>query len=321
MNDSDVKSLSNASQGTTDKSPAELDGSDPECFVFFKTYIDPAMYVVIIIIGLILNGTLLLIFARHREIRTTANIMILHLAICDVLNICINGPIHYVFPYYGYDIQNRFICGSLVVARQLLSCISALSLVALSIQRFCATFPRIHGIFLNNKCIIGLFVVLVWVLSLGMSLPPIFMEEVFEHFCSSYKNIEAARAMVLLSTISYCVVFLAFIVIFNLLTARRLRRSAQQIPGENLHKVKNSREKSANVMTSLCVLYIVSYVPHWVWCTVVYCYELNRHTGVVLFTEYLFKYLLFAHACFNPVALYISSSVFKKLFRRYMCCS
>ena len=320
MNESYDKPFTRALQNSTEQSQVELDETDPECFVFFKKYIDPIMYVVIIICGLVLNGTLLAIFARHKEIRTTANIMILNLALCDILNVCINAPVHYVYPYYRKKLH-ILTCRTLLAARQFFSSISAISLVALSIQRFCATFSFTHRKFFNNKCRTVLLVVLVWAISLVISVLPTFMWEYYERMCSYYRNPNTTKVVVVISAILYCVVYLGFMVGFNLLTARRLRLSAQEMPGEMRNKIKSCRNKSASVVTSMAVLYVMSYVPYWIWSLVVYCYELNRHTGLALFTEYMFKYLLFAHSCFNPVALYISSNTFKRLFRRYLCCS
>ena len=320
VNDSWAKSFANALQNSTQQSKVEMNVTDPEYVVIFTNYIDPVMLAVIIISGLVLNGTLLTIFVRHREIRTTANIMILNLAICDILNVCINAPIHYVYPHYRNNLP-ILTCRFFMSARQFLSSISAISLVALSIQRFCATFSFNERKFLSNKCQTGLFIGLVWAISLVASVAPTFIKEYYERVCSNHHETKVMKTAVVTSAIFYCVVYLALIVSFNLLTARRLRLSAQQMLGEHWHKIKSGRNKSASVVTSMAVLYVVSYVPYWIWCVVVFCYELNKHTGVVLCTGYVAKYLLFAHSCLNPVALYISSNTFKSYFRRYLCYS
>jgi hypothetical protein len=58
---------------------------EPEEFQLFNYYIDPALYLVVLIVGLIGNGILLFIFVRHREIRTRFNIMIISLVVCDLV--------------------------------------------------------------------------------------------------------------------------------------------------------------------------------------------------------------------------------------------
>jgi hypothetical protein len=58
---------------------------EPEEFQPFNYYIDPALYLVVLIVGLIGNGILLFMFVRHLEIRTRSNIMIINLVVCDLV--------------------------------------------------------------------------------------------------------------------------------------------------------------------------------------------------------------------------------------------
>ncbi|KAJ9576738.1 hypothetical protein L9F63_025366 [Diploptera punctata] len=293
---------------------------DPDYFVIYKTYVDPAIYVIIIILGLTFNGTLLIMFLRHKEIRTTGNIMILNLTVCDLLNICINAPLHYSFHYYKNELNNVLLCRIITAVRQFFRCVSASSLLALSVQRYCATNPRVQ--YFNSRCRVASFVLVVWVFPLGVAVPPSVTWDFYRRMCSYYnKNNTTTRLVIILTAVLYCVVFPALVLGFNLLTARRLRHSAHAFPGETGHSIKSRRKRSAGVVTSLAVLYVISYVPYWVWCSFVYNYDVDRHSGVVLFTEYVFKYLLFADACFNPLTLYFTSITFKNMFRRYMCCS
>jgi len=50
-----------------------------------ETYIVPALFALIFVIGTIGNGTLVLIFVRHKQMRNVPNIYILNLALGDLL--------------------------------------------------------------------------------------------------------------------------------------------------------------------------------------------------------------------------------------------
>jgi hypothetical protein len=50
-----------------------------------ETYIVPILFAVIFIVGTIGNGTLVLIFVRHKQMRNVPNIYILNLALGDLL--------------------------------------------------------------------------------------------------------------------------------------------------------------------------------------------------------------------------------------------
>ena len=73
-------------------------------------YIDTNMYTLILVVGLLGNGMLLFIFVRHRKIRTAANLMIIHLAICDIINLSINAPLHFYFKYDNGSCESLMTC-------------------------------------------------------------------------------------------------------------------------------------------------------------------------------------------------------------------
>lgn len=50
-----------------------------------ETYIVPVLFAVIFVVGTIGNGTLVLIFVRHKQMRNVPNIYILNLALGDLL--------------------------------------------------------------------------------------------------------------------------------------------------------------------------------------------------------------------------------------------
>lgn len=50
-----------------------------------ETYIVPALFAVIFVVGTIGNGALVLIFVRHKQMRNVPNIYILNLALGDLL--------------------------------------------------------------------------------------------------------------------------------------------------------------------------------------------------------------------------------------------
>ncbi|XP_069682436.1 neuropeptide CCHamide-2 receptor-like [Periplaneta americana] len=296
---------------------------EPKYFQVYKDYVDPAVYVVIIVTGLILNGTLLLMFIRQKEIRTRPNIMIFNLAVCDILNIAANAPLHY-FNKYDHASEDITSCGLQLAFRQFLRAVSALSLLALSIQRFCVTVPLLNRRVVEccgSSRLTLLYILFVWALALPVALPPSFIRDIYAYLCSSYKNPNSANLSTLCYTLFYCVVLPIFILGFNLATARRLKRSIMEIPGEVQNvELQELRKRSANVVMALALLYIISFTPFWVWNMAVYWGELERNSPLVLFTAYLTKYLLFLNACFNPIALYISSVTYRNLFRHYLCC-
>ena len=127
------------------------------------------MYVLIISMGCVWNGALLLMFARHREILTTANTMILNLAVCDLVNLVMVAPVRFLYHYpHGWP-DHVDICRSILAFQQWILCASALSVVALSVQRsHMVAFHRLTA--KHTTAVTTLYVLLIWIISLGISL-------------------------------------------------------------------------------------------------------------------------------------------------------
>ena len=75
-----------------------------------ETYIVPMLFALIFVVGVLGNGTLLLIFVRHRNMRNVPNTYILSLAIGDLLVIVTSVPftaISYVYDTWPFGV---FVC-------------------------------------------------------------------------------------------------------------------------------------------------------------------------------------------------------------------
>jgi hypothetical protein len=69
-----------------------------------ETYIVPVLFVLIFVVGVLGNGTLVLIFIRHRNMRNTPNTYIFSLALGDLLVIVICVP--FISTLYTVSIRN-----------------------------------------------------------------------------------------------------------------------------------------------------------------------------------------------------------------------
>jgi gastrin-releasing peptide receptor len=293
--------------------------------LLFGSYINPVVYGVILLVGLAGNGTLLFIFAKVKEVRTKYNVTIFNLVIGDTLNLLINIPLHYMVHYSStFGTLTGPWCHIFAMTRFLFFAVSALSVVSLSIQRYVITVqalwrPRILG----NSC---LYVVSAWVLAILVSLPEAFNVSDRNGVCSSYSKIRS-KVFSLLNFLLYCVTCPSIMAAFSILTARRLHNSTRDVPSQLCNtNMEQSRKRSARVLRALTLAFLISYVPTFTWNFVDYwlqdeLFELPDIASVSV--DNVTYHLLFLNICFNPVALYIVSSTFRKAFKTYMlrCCS
>ncbi|PSN38041.1 hypothetical protein C0J52_21394 [Blattella germanica] len=298
-----------------------------EDLVALKEIVNPAIYSVIITVGLLLNGILIYIFVRHREIRTPGSAMILNLAVSDVLNLGITAPIMCIF-HYPHDAPDNITgCRIFIFFRQFTTSLSALSLVGLSIQRFCITFPelelRFHAI--KNTCSASklnvIYVSTIWMLSIVFSFPLILPESVYSFLCGRSEDHIPTSIVLTGFFFVYCMLLPGIMISLSSFTAERLRRSVKELPSQCTSSTQLViRNRSATIVMSLAWMFVLSHLPLWTWAIVTYWAKVNRESSSVIISEYIFKYLLFLDSCLNPIAMYLSSGTLRKLVNRCVHC-
>ncbi|PNF41649.1 hypothetical protein B7P43_G07627 [Cryptotermes secundus] len=292
---------------------------------FFGYYVNPVIYSVIFLVGLVGNGSVLLIFAVEKDVRTKPNVMILNLVVGDTLNLLINIPLHYVI-HYSYILSplTGFSCHLLAMTRFLFFAVSALSVVSLSVQRYCIVVhtPWRH----HTSRILVLYILSVWVLAIFVSLPETLIITEQKGMCLVY-NARNGNIVLLLRFLFYCVACPCIMVILSVITARRLCSSTRDVPNQLCNsRLERSRKRSAKVLRILALVFVITYIPTFTW-NFVSCWFQDALTAlpniVTASIDKVSYHLLFLNVCCNPVALYTASSAFRKPLDRYIlrCCN
>ncbi|XP_069682438.1 neuromedin-B receptor-like [Periplaneta americana] len=304
---------------TNAKNSSYQQESESYVITVMKEYLDPAVYFLYIAVGLVWNCTLVLIFVRHEEIRTASNIMIFNLAVCDILNLGIGGTFQYINFYVPHLPVDT--CRDFIATRVLLRTASALSLLALSVQRCCVTLSYFRQKPLSccsSVIFTSLYILTVWLIAASISIPTL-LWEIYGFICSTYNDEYPNKLLALIYFMFYCLVMPTLMCLFNCLTAWRLKHSAK-VPGELRNKpLEQVRNRSATVVMCLGIMMVFCYFPYELWCLITFWTDSGSDTALAQIILIIAKYLLFADACFNPIALYIISRTYRKLFRRYLC--
>jgi len=290
----------------------------------FRRYVDPAVYCVIFTVGIVWNGVLLFIFVRHRQFWTVSNAMIFNVAVGDVLSIVLNVPVFYFAHYHvQYFQMNEYVCKFYITLRPFSVALSALTVVGLSILRFSATRTpfnvnlRVRCEVSNRACTI-LCILLIWVLAIVLALPYSFILKFTAGKCFAYGDGYTAKVVALSEFMFYCVALPCVMVCFNVLTAKRLRDSARNMPFAVQREGQDViRNRSARVLTVLIAVFIVSYIPHHLWRVMYRWFVLDIWEVPYRCIDKITYYMLFANCCFNPISLYGVSGSFRKLFNYY----
>jgi hypothetical protein len=164
------------------------------------------------------------------------------------------------------------------------------------------------------------FVVVVWFTALVVSLPPSLVYDFPVGVCFPLAT-PHIKALNVFYFVLYVFVLPVTLGVFSLVTARKLKQSVHNIPGELRYRSHEiSRYRSAKVVTALAISYVTTHIPRSVWFFCVSFFHLDRMDMKYICIDEVTNYLIFSNSCLNPLALYISSRKFRKLFKRYLFC-
>jgi hypothetical protein len=114
------------------------------------------------------------------------------------------------------------------------------------------------------------------------------------------------------------------------MTARHLVKSADLLSEETQNPQLNKRKNVAKYVMGLTLVFLISYVPyHVLWAYVVFNSDMEVYEGLFEVIDFdspislivLSSYCFFLmNSALNPVALFCTSSLFRKYLKRYLCC-
>ncbi|XP_058066939.1 neuropeptide CCHamide-1 receptor-like [Anopheles bellator] len=310
-----------------------------------ETYIVPILFAAIFIVGVLGNGTLIIVFLRHRAMRNVPNTYILSLALADLLLIVTTVPFTSIIYTVDSWPWGSLLCTSSEFIKDVSIGVSVFTLVALSGDRFFAIVDPLRKFHAHDPFLGGgrratrltiATAILIWLMAIAFAIPAIVgshiktvivNKDVSFYFCYPFPDEwgpEYARGMVLGKFLVYYAVPLFIIGIFYALIARHLIHSAKHVPGEMQGTVRQikARRKVAVTVLAFVVIFGICFLPShlfmlWFYYNPNFNEDYNGFWHVLRIVGFC---LSFANSCANPVALYCVSGAFRKHFNRYLLC-
>ncbi|XP_030758987.1 neuropeptide CCHamide-2 receptor-like [Sitophilus oryzae] len=305
-----------------------------------ETYIVPILFLLIFIVGVLGNGTLVIIFLRHKAMRNVPNIYIFSLALADLLVIITCVP----FTSILYTVESWpwgvVVCKLSETAKNISIGVSVFTLTALSAERYCAIVNPLRRI--QTKPLTAVSAVMIWILATGFAIPDAIFSRLKDApvdinktiiFCYPFPSFpdNATETMykqynVVSKSLIYYLVPLTIIAFFYVLMAIRLHNSANDIPGEGRSTHGSAQVKSrkhvARMVLIFVFLFFICFLPQhvfmlWFHLTPTAEDDYNEWWHVMRILGFCLSFL---NSCVNPVALYCVSGVFRAYFNRYLCC-
>ncbi|XP_046405979.1 neuropeptide CCHamide-2 receptor-like [Ischnura elegans] len=305
-----------------------------------ETYIVPILFALIFVVGVLGNGTLVLIFVRNRNMRNIPNTYIFSLALGDLLVILTCVP----FTSTVYTVESwpygELICKLSECVKDVSIGVSVFTLTALSAERYCAIVNpmRRHAGHLSTGPLTLISAIGIWVLALLFAMPAAVFSFIKPYdvagnhsieVCTPYPSEVYARSMVMIKFLAYFAIPLSIIAFFYILMARHLEASARNLPGEAVMQAAQpqsnqvrARKKVAKMVLAFVVIFIICFLPYQIFTLWFHFYPSSRD----VYDEYwhafrIFGFCLsFINSCVNPITLYCVSRAFRKHYNRYLFC-
>ncbi|KAL5288617.1 hypothetical protein ACFFRR_009073 [Megaselia abdita] len=303
-----------------------------------ETYIVPVVFLIIFVVGVIGNGTLVIIFFRHRSMRNIPNTYILSLAMADLLVIIVCVPLASILYTVEAWPWGSTMCRVTEFAKDISIGVSVFTLTALSGERYCAIVNPLRKI--QTKPLTVFTASMIWLLALLFALPAAIISdtdtEVLSNnkeiaFCTPFGKNRTSRTMytkytVVGKALIYYIIPLVVIGALYLLMAHRLRKSAREITSEIAGPQSRNQARARRYVARMVVVFVVvffaCFFPYHVFQLWFHLHpkamdDFDQFWNILRIVGFCTS---FFNSCVNPVALYCVSGVFREHFNHYLCC-
>ena len=305
-----------------------------------KAALVPVVFCVIFVIGIVGNGLLVWIVFRNKTMHNTPNILIVSLAVGDIFLLVFSVPFkatHYTFVSYPYGLA---VCKLATFAETLSLGVSVFTLTVLSWGRYLAITRPIQVVATGHRFRnTFLVVVAIWVTSaLLASLESVKTTvQVFDFECKQsiavcnpvhFDEKLYMQLYVIFRFLIYFLLPVATISAFYCAMARTLFTSVRLFQASTNGASSGgaqrsatgssqmaSRKKVAKIVLSFIVIFIICWLPFYV-----YLFSFTFFERYWLTLKLISLCLSFLNSCVNPVALYFLSKQFREQFKRYLLC-
>ena len=281
-------------------------------------YVQAVLYILLFVVGAVGNVILLFITMSSKEMRTEPNIYIFNLALSDLLSLSTNLPIWHVHTMLDKWEYGDSMCKLFMFCRRLTIGVSAYSVAILSIQRYHVTVDPIQNRSTAKWRSPVLNILGVWLLASAFALPAAFSAHA-KGVCGMFYSLHYYQKVVLFELLVSCILPLSVIVFMYAMTARHLVKSVASMSGQAQHPHNTVRRNIAKIVLGLVLVFVVSFVPYHAIRAYRYWSGMAYEVGLQ-YAWSLSTCMLLLNSCFNPVALFCSSSSFRKVFKCYMMC-
>jgi len=287
------------------------------------------LYTFLSIFGTIGNIVLLMIIICNKDMRTVPNMYILNLIISDLIFLTLQFAYITSITLGSGKMQSGFWCTFFIFCCQMSFGLSAYSVAVLSFRRYRVIVKPLHSrtssqpkwrVTVSTIC--G-----VWIVASLFAIPSVLTNFTCSDHTIDFRNIAYHKHIFTFYLFVSCLLPVFVIAFFYIMAARHLVKSADIIFEETQNPQLNQRKNVAKYVMGLTVVFMISHVPYYAFSGYIF-FSSGRETQLSKLTTsrtnfdfhltFVILYCLFLINSFlNPVALFCTSSLFRKHLK---CC-
>ncbi len=241
------------------------------------TYISIFFILLFGTVGLIGNGTLVLIVILNREMRNVPNVLIASLALGDFLFLLVSVPFTVISYLHNTFVFGEGICKLISMLPVMSEGVSVFTLAAMSHDRYTAIVKPMHRRKSHAAVRIYAVAVSIWIISFILSVPSLVLSYVETFYAPFYycfylpHNKREAKIHESIRCLIMFILPLLVISIYYVLIALKLLESSLNMPGEGVAetgqatKQVRARRRLARTVLVLVVLFGVCWLPHFIY--------------------------------------------------------
>ena len=289
----------------------------------------PAIFGVIVLLGLLGNLLVILVVLSDKHMRNTTNILILSLAVADLLFIVFCVPftaVSYALPIWPFG---RVWCKVVQYMIYVTACASVYTLVLMSLDRYLAVVHAIRSMSIRTERNTWLAVSVMWAIILLGHVPLLFEYGIlrYDHFrenrstCTNLAHIiERKRGQVFFScflAIGYVVPLGVVCCLYGLMLKRLLYGV---VPGGNQSAESiRAKKRVTRMVIVVVIIFAVCWLPIQI-ILVMQQFDIYPNEVSFIGLQMASNCLAYMNSCVNPFLYAFLSDNFRRSFRKFLCC-
>lgn len=215
----------------------------------------------IALIIVLTNGLVFFLFLRKESLRTTSNYLLLGLAISDFITGAINIPYFIVFTFNVVPLTMVGNFNFWMFALHTLMAVSAgFHILAITADKYFAVKKPLRRQLIRKRMMFGILVA-IWVTSAVIAVVPIVWIKSQSQLL--YFIIHAAVCLIIVFLVPYTFIIYAFIVIFKVISNRKIPKKQINIAFSRFQAKKNNERKCVIIFAIMATMFAFCWLPYF----------------------------------------------------------